>query len=74
MGDIRAQLQEFGEGLKQDLQDANVGDEVKQKLGVKIDQKLDELGAKIGGQQDQTQAQNQTQGGTPEQPTPPQTV
>jgi hypothetical protein len=51
---IRTQLQQFGSELKQELQNANVGEEVKQQLGTKIDQKLDELGARIGGGQSQT--------------------
>jgi hypothetical protein len=46
---VRTQLQQFGQELKQELQSANIGDDVKQQLGTKIDQKLDELGAKIGG-------------------------
>jgi|KBSMisStandDraft_5_1062788.scaffolds.fasta_scaffold3684236_1 hypothetical protein len=55
---IKTQLQQFGQELKTEIQSANVGEDVKQQLATKIDQKLDELGARIGGDQSQGQTQS----------------
>ena len=51
MGDIRTQVQQTASELKAELQNLDIADDVRQNLGVRIDQRLDELGARIGGDQ-----------------------
>ena len=46
---IRSQVQQTAAELKAELASLDVAEEVRQNLGVRIDQKLDELGARIGG-------------------------
>jgi ribosome recycling factor len=45
---VRETLRSFADQVKQDIQSLGIGEDVKQQLNEKLDQRLDEAGSRLG--------------------------
>lgn len=47
-GNVRDTMRQFVDSVKADIQSLNIGEDVRQQLNTKLDQRLDEMGSKLG--------------------------